>query len=113
MPGSTDRTRPRFTATAGPHFVPRTGHRTLGEASSGRGQWSSIVTYMLRKVADGVYWSEDADGLPMALVTALDDGTSLKVAEQWWVPGQLLLEWAASGAVSDWLDLYGEPGSWG
>jgi hypothetical protein len=27
-----------------------------------------------------VYWIEDADGIPVALVTALDDGTPLKAA---------------------------------
>jgi hypothetical protein len=43
--------------------------------------------------------AEDADGLPTALVTHLEDGTSLKVAEQWWAASQNLLrtltEWAA------------------
>jgi hypothetical protein len=38
---------------------------------------------VLRKLADGVYWTEDADGLPSALATTLDDGvTSLRAAEQ-------------------------------
>jgi hypothetical protein len=46
---------------------------------------------MLRKVTDGVYWTEDADGLPMALVTALADGTSLKAAEPWWAASRRML----------------------
>jgi hypothetical protein len=29
------------------------------------------VIYVLQKVADGVYWIEDAEGLPLALATAL------------------------------------------
>jgi hypothetical protein len=71
---------------------------------------SSIVTFMLRKVADGVYWTEDADGLPAALVTALEDGTPLRVAEQWWSAGRMLVEWAASDAARAWLARYGQPG---
>ena len=47
---------------------------------------------MLRKVADGVYWIEDADGLPMALVTALDDGTSLKAAGPWRAASRRMLD---------------------
>jgi hypothetical protein len=48
---------------------------------------------MLRKVADGVYWIEDADGLPMAfLVTVLADGTSLKAADSWWAASRRMLE---------------------
>jgi hypothetical protein len=39
-----------------------------------------------------VYWIEDADGLPLVLATTTDDGTPLKVAEQWW---------AASNAMHD------------
>ena len=61
------------------------------------------MIYMLRKVADGVYWTEDADGLPLALVTALDDGTSMKVAEQWWDASRRLLDWVSSDAGRDWL----------
>ena len=29
---------------------------------------------VLRKLAGGVYWTEDSDGLPTALATTLDDG---------------------------------------
>ncbi|MGH3165809.1 MAG: hypothetical protein ACRDN0_07925 [Trebonia sp.] len=47
---------------------------------------------MLRKVAEGVYWIEDAEGSPLALVTALEDGTSLKVAEQWWAASRRMLD---------------------
>jgi hypothetical protein len=47
---------------------------------------------MLQKVADGVYWIEDADGLPMALVTELADGTSLKAAESWWAASRRMLD---------------------
>ena len=39
-----------------------------------------------------MYWIEDADGLPTALVTALADGTSLKAAEPWWAAGRRMLE---------------------
>jgi hypothetical protein len=60
---------------------------------------------ILRKLADGVYWTEDADGLPAALATTLDDGiTSLKAAEQWWSAGQRLLEWSASAAGLEWIE---------
>jgi hypothetical protein len=56
---------------------------------------------MLRKVAGGVWWIEDADGLPAALVTTLDDGTPLSAAEPWWAASarmiETLAEWAASG----------------
>lgn len=49
------------------------------------------------------------------LVTALDDGTPLKVAERWWVASQTLLQtlegWAASDAPREWLDRNGEPGT--
>jgi hypothetical protein len=69
----------------------------------------------MRKVADGLYWVEDADGLPAALVTALDDGTPLKAVERWWMASRTLLqtlaEWAASSAPCEWLDFYGEPGA--
>jgi hypothetical protein len=58
---------------------------------------------MLRKVAGGVYWIADANGLPLALATALDDGTPLKVAEQWWAVNSTLLDWASSDAGRDWL----------
>jgi hypothetical protein len=53
---------------------------------------SFSVTFVWHKVAAGVYWIEDADGLPLALATTTDDGTPLKVAEQWW---------AASNAMHD------------
>jgi hypothetical protein len=52
---------------------------------------------MLRTVTDGVYWIEDADGVPMALVTALADGTSLKAAESWWAASRRMLD-------LDWLE---------
>jgi hypothetical protein len=58
---------------------------------------------MWQKVADGVWAVEGADGLPTALATTLDDGTPLKVAEQWWAARQNLLEWAASGEAREWL----------
>ncbi|MGH3278505.1 MAG: hypothetical protein ACRDNW_05135 [Trebonia sp.] len=49
--------------------------------------WAVIYRdVMWHKVADGVYCIEDADGLPAALVMALDDGTPLKAAETWWQP---------------------------
>jgi hypothetical protein len=58
---------------------------------------------VLHKLADGVYWTEDADGRPAALATTLDDGvTSLKAAEQWWAVSQRLLEWVASAASREW-----------
>lgn len=59
---------------------------------------------MLRKVAEGVWWIEDADGMPIALVTALDDGTPLAVAEQWWAASQTLLrDLNGSDTVRDML----------
>jgi hypothetical protein len=47
----------------------------------------ALVIYrdvMWRKVAEGVYCIEDADGMPLALATTLDDGTPLKAVEPWW-----------------------------
>jgi len=66
-------------------------------------------SHMLRKVADGVYWTEDADGLPAALVTTLDDGTPLKVAEQWWTASRTMMD-RATGLARELLDRHGEPG---
>jgi hypothetical protein len=43
---------------------------------------------MLRKVVDGVWWTGDADGLPAARVTHLEEGTSLRAAGEWWAAGQ-------------------------
>jgi hypothetical protein len=63
---------------------------------------SSIVTVILRKVADGVYWIEDADGMPLALVTTLEDGTPLKAAEPWWAASSRMLE-------LDWGQSRGRP----
>jgi hypothetical protein len=58
---------------------------------------------MLRKVANGVWWIEDADGMPTALVTALADGTPLAVAEQWWTASHdLLHDLTNSDSVRDW-----------
>jgi hypothetical protein len=55
---------------------------------------------VLHKLADGVYWAEDADGLPTALATTLDDGvTSLKAAEQWWAASQRLLDPALDALI--------------
>ena len=66
---------------------------------------------VLHKLADGVYWAEDADGLPTALATTLDDGvTSLKAAEQWWAASQRLLEWVASAAGREWTGQAGQHG---
>lgn len=60
---------------------------------------------MLRKVADGVWYIQDADGMPAALVTALDDGRSLAVAEQWWTASQRLLrDLGDSDIVRDMLE---------
>lgn len=67
---------------------------------------SSTVSVMWQKIAHSVWCIEDADGLPMALATTLDDGTPLKVAEQWWA--------AARGVISasyDWLRQFPES-SW-
>jgi hypothetical protein len=65
----------------------------------------------LRKLADGVYWTEDADGMPAALATTLEDGvTSLRAAEQWWAAGQSLLEWTASDAGREWVERHGGQG---
>jgi hypothetical protein len=51
---------------------------------------------MWQKVADGVYCIEDADGMPLALATTLDDGMPLRVAEQWWSASRRMLglDWA-------------------
>jgi hypothetical protein len=67
---------------------------------------------MWQKVAAGVYWMEDADGLPLALASAMDDGTSLAVAEQWWAASQALVEWAGSDTGREWLRRFspGRPG---
>jgi hypothetical protein len=69
---------------------------------------------VLRKLADGVYWAEGADGLPAALATTLDDGvTSLKAAEQWWAASQRLLEWVALAAGREWTGQAGRRGGQG
>jgi hypothetical protein len=47
---------------------------------------------MWRKVADGVYCIEDADGMPLALATTLDDGTPLKAVEPWWAASRRMLD---------------------
>jgi hypothetical protein len=47
---------------------------------------------MWRKVADGVYCIEDADGMPLALATTLDDGTPVKGAEPWWAASRRMLD---------------------
>jgi hypothetical protein len=62
---------------------------------------------MWRKVADGVWCTEDADGMPAALATSLDDGTPLRIAEQWWGLGQRLLDWVGSDAERELPDRYG------
>lgn len=58
---------------------------------------------MWRKVADGVWCIEDADDLPMALATTLDDGTPLRVAEQWWAAARDVID-----ASYDWLRQFPE-----
>lgn len=65
---------------------------------------------MWHKVADGVYAIEGLDGLPIALMTTLDDGMPLRVAEQWWAGSRRLLEWAKTDAGREWLRHLGEPG---
>ena len=63
---------------------------------------------MLRKVADGVWCIEDADGMPAALVTAMEDGTPLVVAEQWWNASQMLLrDLTGSDTIRDMLKRQG------
>lgn len=56
------------------------------------------VEVMLRIVADGTYWIEDAGGLPAALVTTLDDGTPIRAAEPWWAASRALLDLLTSDA---------------
>jgi hypothetical protein len=59
---------------------------------------------MLRKVANGVWRTEDADGMPAAVVTALDFGKPLPVAEQWWTASQMVLhDLVGSDTVRDML----------
>jgi hypothetical protein len=65
---------------------------------------ASAVIYrdvMWRKVANGVYWIEDVDGLPVALATTLGDGTPLRVAEQWWDARRGMVE-----SSLDWVRLH-------
>lgn len=64
---------------------------------------------MLRKVAEGIYLAEDADGLPAALVTTLDDGTPLKVADQWWTASRTVMD-RATALARDLLERSGESG---
>lgn len=64
---------------------------------------------MLRKVADGVWWTEDSDGLPGALVTHLEDGTSLRAADQWWTASRAVAATLAESA-RDLLERYEGPG---
>jgi hypothetical protein len=56
-----------------------------------------------------VYAIMDADGLPAGLATTLDDGTPLRVAEQWLSASRKLAEWADSDAAGELLERYGEP----
>lgn len=63
---------------------------------------------MWHKVADGVYAIEGPDGLPIALATSLEDGTSLRVAEQWWAGSRASLDWVESDAAREWLRNLGE-----
>ena len=65
---------------------------------------------MWHKVADGVYAIEGPDGLPIALMTTLGDGTPLRVAEQWWAGSRTLLEWAKTDAGRERLRHLGELG---
>ena len=67
-------------------------------------------SHTLRKAADGVYWTEDADGLPAALVTTLDDGTPLKVAEQWWWTASRTMMDRATDLARELLERYAKPG---
>jgi hypothetical protein len=60
------------------------------------------------KVAGGVNAIEDTDGLPVALATALDNGTPLQVTEQWWGLHRRLCEWAASDEARELLKRAGE-----
>jgi hypothetical protein len=69
----------------------------------------SIVSSVLRKVADGVYWIEGSDGLPVGLATTLDDGTPLKVAEQWWEASRSLAEWTSTPEAREWFARQGVP----
>jgi hypothetical protein len=60
---------------------------------------------MWHKVADGVYCIEDSNGLPMAVATALEDGTPLRIAEQWWDASRRLLD-----SCRDWLKQFPDLG---
>jgi hypothetical protein len=64
---------------------------------------------MLRKVVDGLYWIEGSDGLPIALATTLDDGTPLKVAEEWWSTVRRLTEWISTPEAREWFFRHGMP----
>ena len=47
--------------------------------------------------------------MPAGLATTLDDGTPLRVAEQWLSASRKLAEWADSDAAGELLERYGEP----
>lgn len=71
------------------------------------------VTFVWHKVADGVYWIEDAGGLPLALASTMDDGTPLRVAGEWWAASRALTDWAGSDAGREWLGQFGDMGEAG
>lgn len=71
---------------------------------------SSIVSSIWQRVAGGVWCVEDVDGLPVALVTRLDDGPSLAVAEQWWSYLEGLIEWASCDAAREVFDTHWDLG---
>jgi hypothetical protein len=73
---------------------PLAPHRTL----------SSVVTHVnchdvsVHKVGAGLYRAEGPDGLPLEIALALEDGTPLMVAEQWWAASNAMLDWVGSNA---------------
>jgi hypothetical protein len=62
------------------------------------------------KVGAGLYWVEGADGLPLAIAPALQDGTPIMVAEQWWAASNAMLDWVGSNAGREWLSRLGDLG---
>lgn len=60
--------------------------------------------------ADGVYLTEDADGLSLALTTTLEDGTPLKAAGQRRGLRERLLNWAGSDEAQDLPRRHGAAG---
>lgn len=64
---------------------------------------------MWHKVTGGIYWIEGPDGIPVGLATTLDDGTPLKVAEQWWAVNRRLAEWIGTPEAREWFARHGVP----